>query len=396
MHIAVFIKKTTLHKNYGGLETMNKTLCEGLAKLGHKIDVFSPAYELPFENKSEIAVNYYFIKSDYQYFLSHKNKDSWYNKSSNFFKKLHADAPYDLVISQSSAGIGIINRKKELNVKVVSVAHGSTLGELRTSFNNISTSLDILKFALKLQYAIRQIFGRQRQFILGSDKVVAVSNAVKNQLLFETNAPVSTFSVIHNGIMPFENISSNEKRSDFVYIGQLIKDKGLDLFIEMQDDARFSGKILDIIGDGPYSSLITTFNENKKPGLQINLLGKLEYPEILKYLGQNSKQIFLFPTRRIEGFPMVLVEAMFAGMPIVTFDLGGVSDAVKNEFNGYLVKQGNTEEFKSTAMNLLNNNEKLVKYGQNGRKYALEHFTVDIMLNKYINLFDEVLKNENL
>ena len=42
MQIAVFIKRTTLHPTFGGLETQNKLLCEGLVSRGHTVTIFSP------------------------------------------------------------------------------------------------------------------------------------------------------------------------------------------------------------------------------------------------------------------------------------------------------------------------------------------------------------------
>jgi glycosyltransferase involved in cell wall biosynthesis len=189
MRIAVFIKSTTFHANFGGLETQNKILCEGLSGRGHEVVVFTNKKEIP-ENEKELNhVKYVFINASYRYLFSSLNPNSWEKKSVSVFKKFHAEKRFNLVLSQSSAGIGIIKHKKELDMRVISISHGTSVGELLTHVQNIKSIKDIFWAIRNIQYVARQYFGRQREFILNADKVIAVSKAVKKQLLEETFVP---------------------------------------------------------------------------------------------------------------------------------------------------------------------------------------------------------------
>ena len=117
--------------------------------------------------------------------------------------------------------------------------------------------------------------------------------------------------------------------------------------------------------------------------------GKMPHYEFIKNV---RPDIFVFPTKRIEGFPMVIVEAMFAGMPTVAFDCGGVSDAVIDEKTGFLVKEGENEEFKEKLVKLIDNFEMRQEMGKSSREIAEKDYTIDTMVDRYEKIFTEVLK----
>src|SRR4030065_994231 len=132
MRIAVMAKKTTFHKGFGGLETQNKALCEGLSAKGHIVTIFSPVYELDKNEIIENNVRYVFVKCVYRMgpvfgFFGTIQKSNWINRSVEEFTKIHEKEKFDIVLAQSSTGLGIIKNKKKLNIKVISIAHGTII-----------------------------------------------------------------------------------------------------------------------------------------------------------------------------------------------------------------------------------------------------------------------------
>ena len=99
---------------------------------------------------------------------------------------------------------------------------------------------------------------------------------------------------------------------------------------------------------------------------------------------------FVFPTARVEGFPMVLVEAMFGRLPVVAFNLGGVSDAVTDGETGFLLEPGKFGDFKNKLVELKNDPESARKMGVNAVNKAMERFTLDKMLDSYEEIFMEL------
>lgn len=391
MNIAVFIKSTTFHRGNGGLETQNKTVCEELVKRGHQVTVFAPKKDAQFDSTAEKGVNYVFIASGYKnYILEPFNKNSWNKKSLETFTKLHSEKPFDLVISQSASAESIIENKNQLGVKVVAIAHGSAASEYKTAIQNIGSMRDLYWFVRNTQYFVRQFFGRQRRFVLHSNKVIAVSNFVKKALVNECFADERTIEVIHNGVDPVR-FSSQEKRENpsvnLLFLGRVEKSKGIFTLLEMVPDIK-GNFVVHIVGDGP------DLEEAKRRyigslGDKVVFHGRVAYEEFSRKI---TPDIFVFPTQRIEGFPMVLVESMFLGLPVVAFDMGGVPDAIEDGKTGYLVKAGNKKEFKEKLESLIASSEMRNSFGKAAKEKAMKEFTLGKMIDAYENVFREVLK----
>lgn len=394
MKIAVFTKSTTLHKGYGGLETQNKALCEGLSKRGHKITVFSPKRDLEFDKYEENGINYVFIDAEYKnYLFSPLRKNSWSKKSLEVFSDFHKKEKFDLVLGQSSAAESIIENKYKLGVRTVSISHGTTLSEFNTFVKNISDIKDIYWLIRNTQYFLRQYFGRQRRFVLHSDKVIAVSEYVKKALIAETFIDEKRVEVVHNGVEgELYKIEKNDRdvggTVHIYFIGRIEKSKGIltiiDIIHKIDRDI-----ILHIVGEGPCQKEAEKLVAKYKIQEKVIFHGKIPHHEFIKKF---HPDIFVFPTKRVEGFPMVIVEAMFAGIPTVAFDWGGVSDAVIDGKTGFLIEAGKNGEFAEKLVKLIDDFEMRQKMGNSSREIAEKDYTIDTMVDRYEKIFTEVLK----
>jgi len=394
MKIAVFIKSTTFHKNHGGLEIQNRVVCEELVKRGHEVVVFSPRGDVDTKEKDQNGVRYVFIKSDYKnYLFASMNPESWYKKSLETFSKLNDDNSFDIVLSQSASGESIIENKKLLGVKTISIAHGTTSSEYLTFLKNITNPKDIYWLIRNTQYFLRQYFGRQRRYILHADRVISVSNYVKKALISETFVSEDRVRVIHNGIdgSVFENIPSNKCAgiTSLYFIGRVERSKGILTILNILKDVK-KDFIFHVVGDGPCL-------EEAKSKAKINCIAEKvvfhgRVSQHSAFLEKVHSDIFVFPTQRIEGFPMVLVESMFAGIPVVAFDCGGVSDAVEDGKTGYLIKAGDAEDFKKKLEKLIDDENMRLEFGKNSKEKAEKEFTIDKIIDKYEEVFNEVLE----
>ena len=168
MRIAVFIKSTTFNKGFGGQETQNKLLVEGLAGAKHSVVVVAPApTAVPKQASLGGDTGYWILDTKYLKYVfidapSGKYSKQWFRESLKVFRKLHRESPFDVIISQSMAGRAIVAQKgrqgkesgkesdsllcKESDsgkpdsfprqvsrsVPVVVIQHGTILGELKT------------------------------------------------------------------------------------------------------------------------------------------------------------------------------------------------------------------------------------------------------------------------
>ena len=395
MRIAVFIKSTTFHKNFGGLETHNKVLCQGLAGKGFDVTVFSPKRDVKMDSGEENGVKYVFIPSIYKMIvLPWQHSVSWFSKSVDVFQSVHKDKPFDLVISQSSAGEGVIRYKKELGIKTIAISHGTTLGEFKTRLYDSSSLKDYFRLIKDTGYVLINYFGRQRNFILGSDKVIAVSQAVKKAIVEETFVPEEKVAVIYNGVDPAKfNLTvakQEEGKVKFIYIGRIVRSKGLFDLIKVFKEVNPEKASLELVGDGADFDELKGLVAGLTLEKNVTFSGKLSYDEVIKkYL---AADVFVLPTLRVEGFPMTLPEAMLAGLPVIASNLGGISDAIKDGETGFLVPPGDHKILKEKIELLTEDAILRNSLGERARQKALNDFTLEKMLDSYITTIRDVLR----
>ena len=104
----------------------------------------------------------------------------------------------------------------------------------------------------------------------------------------------------------------------------------------------------------------------------------------------STADIYLFPTLA-ETFGMTIVEAMSCGLPVVTFETGGVPEIVENNKTGFVVEYKNGEMLTSALKKLLNDNDLRQKMAENAVQ-ASKKFSSERMAQEYLKLYDELLK----
>ena len=91
-----------------------------------------------------------------------------------------------------------------------------------------------------------------------------------------------------------------------------------------------------------------------------------------------------------EGNPLSVIEAMAAGLPIVSTAVGGVPELLRNDREGFIVQPGHSEQLSEAMMTLLENPELRRKMGAAAAARAKEKFDVSAMVRAYEELYDEV------
>ena len=100
--------------------------------------------------------------------------------------------------------------------------------------------------------------------------------------------------------------------------------------------------------------------------------------------------VFVLPSR-FEGFPLTVIEAMLAELPVVASDVGSVREAVLDGDTGLLVAPEDPEALARAVGALLADPARRRAMGQQGRRRALERFTVEAMARRFESLYDEIL-----
>lgn len=92
-----------------------------------------------------------------------------------------------------------------------------------------------------------------------------------------------------------------------------------------------------------------------------------------------------------EGLPMSILEAMGAGLPVVSTPIAGIPEAVLHKQTGLLVEPGNVNALASALKRLLDSHELRQKMGSAGNARAKSHFDAEVIVGQVRNLWSEVL-----
>ena len=133
-----------------------------------------------------------------------------------------------------------------------------------------------------------------------------------------------------------------------VFIGRLVKSKGLDSLISAFQQVCLSvPSALIIVGDGPEAEQLREQVKQRQLEDQVFFVGRRRY--VRDYL--QAADLFVLPSL-YEGFPISLLEAMASSKAVVASKVGAISSVIKDGVNGILVEPGDVEQL-SKAMRLL-------------------------------------------
>ena len=140
-----------------------------------------------------------------------------------------------------------------------------------------------------------------------------------------------------------------------------------------------------IAGDGPDAKEMAEFVANLRVPESVHLLGpRLDIPRVLAAL-----DTFVLSSVR-EGLPLVIPEAMAAGLPVVSTAVGGIPGVVEEGRTGFLVEY-NDEEGMRDRIAALDADRKMAKEcGIRGRTAALERYSSQRMVRDYMDLYEEI------
>ena len=142
---------------------------------------------------------------------------------------------------------------------------------------------------------------------------------------------------------------------------------------------------LFIIGDGNLKEELNKLIKELDLEGQVFLLGMKENP----YLYMKNADILIHSSRK-EGFPMVLLEGMCVGVPIICSNFKtGAYELIEKERNGEIFEIANYEELANKVESLLKNNELRKNYIEKSKKFT-ERFYIEKIINKYKNFIEEL------
>ena len=247
-------------------------------------------------------------------------------------------------------------------IPIISHLHGKFMDMKKISLNNIMYSIAALKV----------------------NKIICVSNSI-NQEWILSKFFKNKISIVRNVIEIDTNLYNNlTLKYDICFIGRLVYEKNIPRLLKILkrlNDQNPSFKAV-ICGDGKEREYLTNFINTNKLNQSIEYKGFVNDP--LKYIAQSKLMIM---TSRTEGTPMVALESLLLGKPIISTPTDGLTEIIMNKKNGFL--SDNDDEIIKYIQSILDN-EKLYE------QLCLEVMKFNLKINdvtEYKNYFISLYKN---
>jgi glycosyltransferase involved in cell wall biosynthesis len=118
---------------------------------------------------------------------------------------------------------------------------------------------------------------------------------------------------------------------------------------------------------------------------RVHFLGlRTDIPDVL-----GASDVFVLSSA-YEGNPLSVIEAMAAGLPVVSTSVGGVPELLENGKEGFIVQPGNAEQLSDAMMTLLKDGHLRGAMGAAAATRAKEKFDVSAMIRAYEELYNEI------
>ena len=251
--------------------------------------------------------------------------------------------------------------------------------------------LHFCKF-FRLQYGRKGLLGwidkvrtrQDEQIVRRFDKFVVLTHEDKG---YWGNLP--NMEVIPNAAMHVSKNYSDVTNKRVIAVGRLDYQKGFDRLIEAWERIQRTGEWtdwrLDIFGQGEWKEMLQQMIDEK--GLQDTV--RINKPT--KQIGEEYvKSSLLVMSSHYEGFPMVMIEAMACGLPVVSFDYKcGPKDIIQHGINGLLVPEGDVKALANAMMEVMADEAYRRMLSQNARK-VVDTYSEEAVMKQWIRLFTTI------
>ena len=161
----------------------------------------------------------------------------------------------------------------------------------------------------------------------------------------------------------FENIGSVEKiQNQVAYVGRDSHEKGIDIL--KAAESKINGNVV-------YCT-------------------DRSWEDAMKII--KSSSMVVVPSR-MESLPTTVKEAFYLNVPVIGTDVGGIPELIKNNETGIIIPPENPSKLAQAVNELLSDKEKAEKLAINGNTFVTNNMTWDVILPKYIQFYEDLLKN---
>ncbi len=361
-NITVLIKRL----NHGGAEKVCVTLCNELTHRHYNVELWI----------LEPGDTFLFRQLNKKVKVTDLNKKHVKNSIFPLIKLFLRHKPKLTIVFNLELAILAIVFKKMFFLKTKIIVR---------SINTISLAYKSSTNKWKKFFTFRMI----KYLLPYSNKIIAQSQGMQEDLIKNLHIKSNKIATIHNPAfsLSLNDLPKNNREeipNEFLYIGRLQPQKGLENLIRIFNNARKINSTihLTIVGEGPEKRKLEKISESLGLNSDITFTG---YQPDTTPLFKKAKATVL--TSLYEGFPNVLVESIAIGTPVIAFDCpSGPKDIIVQGVNGILVPNLDFEAFSKALLSVASNE---IQFNKADVIETAKRFSLNTIINKYEEVFNE-------
>jgi len=257
------------------------------------------------------------------------------------------------------------------------------------------------KFMVSFNWFLR-IF--EEKMLERSDKIIAVSDFTRRELLQYYKVKEDKIRVIHNGVDvdKFQPVRDKRKAKEelgfnpddiaVLSVGRLYARKGLFTLLESMPRVvrKFRNAKFIISGKGQSNEMKKLVNHATRLGVKDNIIFTGYFPDSKLPKLYQAADVFAFSTF-YENLPFAVLEALSSGLPVVTTKVGGIPEMIESGRNGFLVQPSNARELADRILYCLEHPAAASEMAVLARKTILKRFDWSLIVKKVLAVYYEAL-----
>ncbi len=304
-------------------------------------------------------------------------------KTARKFRRILREEKFDLIHINTSFETKAILRDafslfwlKNSGAKIFLKFHGSDVDLLKTA--NFTLRF-LIRSLIKNADGIGLLSSEEKRGFVkagfSEDKFFVVKNAL-------TSFPQKSFPPVEN--------SFGEKNFRLLFVSRLIPTKGLLETIRAVAILREKGfaVVLDVLGDGETRPIAEDLAKSLQIAELVNFHGHIAEETVQEFYRAGG--LLVFPTFHIEGFPMVIFNALQFGLPIVTTKIRAAADYLIEGENCLFCEAKNPESVAEKIAEILQNNDLREQMSENNRTLARK-FTAEKIAPEYLEIYRKLI-----
>jgi len=376
-----------------------------LAKLGHQVIILDRKYtknDPPAEKLEGVEIvrlKVMQVPCDHapgflRFLLAELNAALFALSASNYLSKNCSNI--DIIhLHLTSIGLIVSILHRRLRAKMVYTCH---LGEWELSGRKLSL-FERLHLFLD-PYLMRRV-----------NRVIALNDSARECFISKSRINANKIVVVHNGVdtdffKPDTDTGKStrkkyglEEKLAILFVGRMAHIKGVEHLVKAADmlvnDFKYGNAVFVLVG--PF-----TFDATEKPINREEMLGYIKQHRLegnVMFTGSlpreevrdlySASDIFVLPSLA-EGDPLVTLEAMASGQPVIGTKVGGIPYHIRDGWNGFLIDPANDQQLADKIRYLIVNPDERKRMGANSRQYAEEEFDWSKVTERLVRVYQSL------